>query len=224
MVQAPAVKDGLPRPRSSRLPRGVKRRAMQASILRMFRESAAVKLRFVEEADARIEAVAREMAAVLRRGGKLLFLGNGGSAADAQHLAAEFVNRFLVDRKALAALALTTDTSVLTSIGNDLGIEQLFSRQVEALARPGDLVVAISTSGNSPNVLRAVEAAHRLGCRTVGLTGGSGGALAKAVDDAFVVPSQETPRIQETHITLGHALCALVEELVIRGGEAPGGS
>ncbi|HSB67789.1 MAG TPA: D-sedoheptulose 7-phosphate isomerase [Candidatus Methylomirabilis sp.] len=197
---------------------------MQASILRMFRESAAVKLRFVEEAGARIEAVAREMAAVLRRGGKLLFLGNGGSAADAQHLAAEFVNRFLVDRKALAALALTTDTSVLTSIGNDLGIEQLFSRQVEALARPGDLVVAISTSGSSPNVLRAVEAARRLGCRTVGLTGGSGGALAKAVDDAFVVPSQETPRIQETHITLGHALCALVEELCVRGGDAPGQS
>ena len=194
---------------------------MQAGILQMFRESATVKLRFVAEASARIEAVAREMAEVLRRGGKLLFLGNGGSAADAQHLAAEFVNRFLVDRKALAALALTTDTSVLTSIGNDRGMEQIFSRQVEALARPGDLVVAISTSGNSPDVLRAVEAARRLGCRTIGLTGGSGGALAKAVDDAFVVPSQETPRIQETHITLGHALCALVEDLLVQSGDAP---
>jgi D-sedoheptulose 7-phosphate isomerase len=187
----------------------------------MFRESAAVKLRFVEESSARIETVARQMAEVLRRGGKLLFLGNGGSAADAQHLAAEFVNRFLVDRKALAALALTTDSSVLTSIGNDLGIEQLFSRQIEALARPGDLVVAISTSGNSPNVLRAVEAARRLGCKTVGLTGGSGGSLATAVDDAFVVPSKETPRIQETHITLGHALCALVEDLLVHSGDAP---
>jgi len=194
---------------------------MQAGILQMFRESATVKLRFVAEASARIEAVAREMAEVLRRGGKLLFLGNGGSAADAQHLAAEFVNRFLVDRKALAALALTTDTSVLTSIGNDRGMEQIFSRQVEALARPGDLVVAISTSGNSPDVLRAVEAARRLGCRTIGLTGGSGGALAKVVDDAFVVPSQETPRIQETHITLGHALCALVEDLLVQSGDAP---
>jgi D-sedoheptulose 7-phosphate isomerase len=194
---------------------------MQSDLVRMFRESAAVKLRFVEESSARIETVARQMAEVLRRGGKLLFLGNGGSAADAQHLAAEFVNRFLVDRKALAALALTTDSSVLTSIGNDLGIEQLFSRQIEALARPGDLVVAISTSGNSPNVLRAVEAARRLGCKTVGLTGGSGGSLATAVDDAFVVPSKETPRIQETHITLGHALCALVEDLLVHSGDAP---
>jgi len=194
---------------------------MQAGILQMFRESATVKLRFVAEASARIEAVAREMAEVLRRGRKLLFLGNGGSAADAQHLAAEFVNRFLVDRKALSALALTTDTSVLTSIGNDRGMEQIFSRQVEALARPGDLVVAISTSGNSPDVLRAVEAARRLGCRTIGLTGGSGAALAKVVDDAFVVPSQETPRIQETHITLGHALCALVEDLLVQSGDAP---
>ena len=194
---------------------------MQAGILQMFRESAAVKLRFVEESSARIEAVAREMAEVLRRGGKLLFLGNGGSAADAQHLAAEFVNRFLVERKALAALALTTDTSVLTSIGNDRGMEELFSRQIEALARPGDLVVAISTSGNSPNVLRAVEAARRLGCGTVGLTGGSGGTLAKIVDDVFVVPSQDTPRIQETHITLGHTLCALVEELLFHRGDGP---
>jgi D-sedoheptulose 7-phosphate isomerase len=193
---------------------------MQAGILQMFRESAAVKLRFAEESSTRIEAVARQMAEVLRRGGKLLFLGNGGSAADAQHLAAEFVNRFLVNRKALAALALTTDTSVLTSIGNDLGMEQLFSRQVEALARPGDLIVAISTSGNSPNVLRAVEAARRLGCGTIGLTGGSGGILAKVVDDAFIVPSQETPRIQETHITLGHALCALVEELLVQSGDS----
>lgn len=197
---------------------------MQAGIHRMFRESAAVKLRFVEASSGRIEAVAHEMAEVLRRGGKLLFLGNGGSAADAQHLAAEFVNRFLVNRKALAALALTTDSSVLTSIGNDLGMEQVFSRQVEALARPGDLVVAISTSGNSPNVLRAVEAARRLGCGTIGLTGGSGGALAGAVDEAFVVPSQETPRIQETHITLGHALCALVEDLLVQSGDAPAAS
>jgi D-sedoheptulose 7-phosphate isomerase len=180
----------------------------------MFRESAAVKVRFAEEYASRIEAVARQMADVLRSGGKLLFFGNGGSAADAQHLAAEFVNRFQVDRMALAAVALTTDSSAITSIANDLGFDQVFSRQVEALGRPGDLVIAISTSGNSANVLRGVQAARRIGCRTVGLTGGSGGALASAVDDAFVVPSTETPRIQETHITLGHALCALVDELL----------
>ncbi|MBI2001005.1 MAG: D-sedoheptulose 7-phosphate isomerase [candidate division NC10 bacterium] len=190
---------------------------MQAEIHRMFRDSAAVKLRFAEQYAPRIEAVARRMAETLRKGGKILFFGNGGSAADAQHLAAEFVNRFLRDRRALAAVSLTTDTSALTSIGNDLGFDQVFSRQVEALGRPGDLVVAISTSGNSPNVLRGVEAARRLGCGTVGLTGGSGGLLANAVDEAFIVPSAETPRIQETHITLGHALCALVDELLMPG-------
>ncbi|MBI2164693.1 MAG: D-sedoheptulose 7-phosphate isomerase [candidate division NC10 bacterium] len=190
---------------------------MQAEIHRMFRDSAAVKLRFAEQYAPRIEAVARRMAETLRKGGKILFFGNGGSAADAQHLAAEFVNRFLRDRGALAAVSLTTDTSALTSIGNDLGFDQVFSRQVEALGRPGDLVVAISTSGNSPNVLRGVEAARRLGCGTVGLTGGSGGLLANAVDEAFIVPSAETPRIQETHITLGHALCALVDEFLTPG-------
>ena len=188
---------------------------MQAGIHQMFLESAEVKLRFADQYAPRIEAVSRRMAEVLRGGGKLLFFGNGGSAADAQHLAAEFVNRFLLDRGPLAALALTTDTSALTSIGNDLGFDQIFARQVEALGRPGDLVVAISTSGNSLNVLRGVEAARRLGCATVGLTGGSGGLLAQAVEEAFVVPSAETPRIQEAHITLGHVLCALVEELLI---------
>ena len=192
---------------------------MQASIHQMFRDSAAVKLRFAEQYVPRVEAVARRMAEVLRRGGKLLFFGNGGSAADAQHLAAEFVNRFLRDRGALAAVALTTDSSALTSIGNDLGFDQVFARQVEALARPGDMVVAISTSGNSPNVLRGVEVARRLGCATVGLTGGSGGLLATAVDEAFVVPSTETPRIQETHITLGHALCAVVDEILLSAGD-----
>jgi D-sedoheptulose 7-phosphate isomerase len=185
----------------------------------IFRESAAVKLRFVEENAPRIAAVAQRMAEVLRLGGKLLFVGNGGSAADAQHLAAEFVNRFQRDRRALAAIALTTDSSVLTSIGNDAGFDRVFSRQVEALGRPGDLLVAISTSGNSANVLHAVEAGRGVGLTTVALTGGSGGALAAAADEAFVVQSYETPRIQETHITLGHVLCALVEDLVIGASE-----
>lgn len=202
---------------SSRL--RIRHDTMQAGIHQMFRESAAVKLRFAEQYAPRIEAVARRMADALRRGGKLLFFGNGGSAADAQHLAAEFVNKFLRDRGALAAVALTTDTSALTSIGNDLGFDQVFARQVEALACPGDVVVAISTSGNSPNVLRGVEAARRLGCTTVGMTGGSGGLLAATVDEAFVVPSSETPRIQETHITLGHALCATVDEILLSAGD-----
>jgi D-sedoheptulose 7-phosphate isomerase len=197
----------------------IRHQTMQNDIHRMFRDSAAVKLRFAEQYAPRIEVVARRMADAVRRGSKLLFFGNGGSAADAQHLAAEFVNRFLRERRALAAVALTTDSSALTSIGNDLGFDQVFARQVEALARPGDVVVAISASGNSPNVLRAVEAARRLGCATVGLTGGSGGLLASAVDEAFVVPSSETPRIQETHITLGHALCAIVDEILLSAGD-----
>ena len=198
------------------------RAAMKAGVVRMFQESAALKLRFVEANADRIVATARQMAESLRRGGKLLFFGNGGSAADAHHLAAEFVNRFLRQRGALAAIALTTDTSVLTSISNDLGFDHVFARQVEALGRAGDVVVAISTSGGSPNVLRAVEAARRLGCLTVALTGGTGGALAAAANEAFVVPSAETPRIQETHITLGHALCALVEDLLAAPPDGPG--
>ena len=194
---------------------------MRDAVARAFQESARVKLQFLEANLDRIEAVGRRMATVLQRGGKILWCGNGGSAADAQHLAAELVNRFLVERQALPALSLTTDTSALTAIGNDRGFEELFSRQVEALARPGDLLVGISTSGASANVVRAVVAARRRGCFTVAFTGGQGGALAAAADEAFVVPSRETPRIQETHITLGHALCGLVEELLVAG---PGGA
>lgn len=191
---------------------------MRTVIERAFQESIDAKQQFLRQQLPALEKAIDVIAARLLAGNKVMFFGNGGSAADAQHLAAEFVNRFLRDRRALAAIALTTDTSALTSIGNDLGFDQVFSRQVEALGRPGDLVVAISTSGNSPNVLRAVEAARRLGCITVGFTGGSGGRLAKVVDEAFVVPSAETPRIQETHITLGHALCALVDDLLAETG------
>jgi D-sedoheptulose 7-phosphate isomerase len=186
-----------------------------------FEESAAVKVRFGKENAERIAGVARKMAEVIKNGGKLLFCGNGGSAADAQHLAAEFVNRFQRDRRAWPAIALTTDTSVLTSIGNDLGFDRVFSRQVEALAQPGDLLVAISTSGNSPNVLHAVESARALRVATVGLSGGKGGALADMVDEAFVVSSPETPRIQEVHITLGHVWCGLVEDLLTSEGSLP---
>jgi D-sedoheptulose 7-phosphate isomerase len=190
----------------------------------MFEESAAVKVRFGKENAHRMAGVVRRMVEVLHNGGKILFCGNGGSAADAQHLAAEFVNRFQRDRRALAAIALTTDTSVLTSIGNDVGFDRIFARQIEALARPGDLLVAISTSGNSPNVLRAVEAARALGVFSIGLCGGSGGALATTTDETFIVPSPETPRIQEAHITLGHAWCALVEDLLAGEYATPGGS
>jgi len=204
--------------------RGDPEERMEERIRAMFEESAALTLSFGRENATRIAAMARRMADVLRRGGKILFCGNGGSAADAQHLAAEFVNRFQRDRRALAALALTTDTSVLTSIGNDSGFDRIFSRQVEALARRGDLLVAISTSGNSPNVLRAVEAARDLGVETVGLCGGSGGALAAAADEAFVVPSEATPRIQETHMAVGHAWCALTEDLLAGNSAAADGA
>lgn len=189
-------------------------RRVEDRIREIFEKSAAITVRFGNENAVRIAEVARQMAGVLKNGGKILLCGNGGSAADAQHLAAEFVNRFQRDRGALAAIALTTDTSALTSIGNDLGFDRIFSRQIEALGRPGDLLIAISTSGNSPNVLRAVEAARGLGIATVGLCGGTGGALAASTNEAFVVPSGETPRIQEAHITLGHVWCALTEDLL----------
>lgn len=147
----------------------------------------------------------------LQSGGKILFAGNGGSAADAQHWAGELVSRFYYDRPGLPAIALTTDTSILTAIGNDYGYDYVFARQVEALGRAGDVLVAISTSGNSPNVLRAAGAAKRLGMRVIGFTGRDGGQLAPLADLCFRMPSDETPRIQEGHEFVGHVLCALVE-------------
>lgn len=150
--------------------------------------------------------------ASLRGGGKLLLLGNGGSAADCQHLAAEFTGRFQRERRPLAALALTTDTSALTCIGNDYGFEQVFARQLAGLARPGDCVVAISTSGRSPNVLRALEQARALGLTSIGLSGRDGGEMAALCDLCVVVPHADTARIQEAHIFIGHSWCALVED------------
>ena len=187
---------------------------MQAVIARMFKASAEIKLRFADENGPRIETVARRMADTIRKGRSIFFCGNGGSAADAQHLAAEFVNRFMVERRALPGLALTTDTSALTSIGNDRGFEEIFARQLEALGRPGDMLVGITTSGQSSNVVRALRTARQIGCYTVVFTGGSGGAVVALADEAFIVPSQETPRVQETHITLGHALCGVVDLLL----------
>lgn len=161
--------------------------------------------------EALLEA-ADAIARCFRAGGKLLIFGNGGSAADAQHLAAEFVNRFLRPRGALAALALTTDTSVLTSIGNDDDFKEIFARQISALGRPGDVALGITTSGRSCNVLRGLEEARRGGLITVGLTGGDGRLIRDLLDHWIPVESEETPRIQEVHITVAHILCELVEE------------
>jgi D-sedoheptulose 7-phosphate isomerase len=149
--------------------------------------------------------------AALRSGNKLLFAGNGGSAADAQHWAGELVSRFNFDRPGLPAIALTTDTSILTAIGNDYGYDYVFARQVEALGRSGDVLIAISTSGNSKNVLRAISAARDAGIKVIGFTGKSGGAMAEACDVCFRMPSSETPKIQEGHEIMGHLLCDLIE-------------
>lgn len=148
----------------------------------------------------------------LKSGGKLMIFGNGGSAADAQHIAAELVVRFRADRRALAAIALTTDTSVLTAAGNDLGYERVFARQIEALAKPGDLALGISTSGNSANVIAGLEAASEMGCRVAGFTGRQGGKMRRLVWPLVIVPSDDTACIQEMHITLAHLLCEAIEE------------
>ena len=148
----------------------------------------------------------------LAQGQRIYLCGNGGSAADAQHIAAELIGRFIHDRRALPAIALTTDTSALTAIGNDYGYDEVFSRQVDGLCREGDVLIAISTSGNSGNVLKAVDAAHRAGASVIGLSGKSGGALDSKCDVSLVVPSDVTARIQEMHIVIGHLICALVEE------------
>jgi D-sedoheptulose 7-phosphate isomerase len=177
------------------------------------RESAAVKQRFSDELVARIARFAETSAAALQQGRKILLFGNGGSAADAQHLATELVVRLHRDRPGLAALALTTNTSVLTAAGNDYGFESIFSRQIESLAAAGDVLIALSTGGNSPNVLRGVEAGRRRGGFLVALTGETGGALAAQVDLLLNVPSADPQRIQEAHITIGHIFCSLVEEM-----------
>lgn len=164
--------------------------------------------------------------AALKRGNKLLFFGNGGSAADAQHIAAEFVGRFAFDRPALPGLALSVNTSCVTAIGNDYGFDQVFSRQLEALGRAGDVAVGFSTSGNSPNVLRGISAAKKLGLHTVALTGTPGGKLTQAVDLDFCIcaPSTETPRIQECHTLIGHIASELAEQALFCGQSRISGS
>jgi D-sedoheptulose 7-phosphate isomerase len=182
-----------------------------ARLARAVKDSIELKERFFAEQAETVLAAARMLAGALEAGGKVLLFGNGGSAADAQHLAAEFVNRFQIDRPPLAAIALTTDTSILTAVGNDYDFKEIFAKQVRALGRTGDVAVGLSTSGRSPNVVAGLEAARELGLQTLALSGGEGGPVAAAADLALVVPSRNTPRIQEVHITIGHVLCDLVD-------------
>ena len=183
-------------------------------IRRQLLESARVKQAFSDALIVRIAEFAQRSASAIRRGGKLVFFGNGGSAADAQHLAAELVVRLRTERPGLPALALTTNSSVLTAAGNDYGFERIFSRQMESLVGPHDVVVALSTSGTSPNIVKAIETARARGSFLVGLTGESGGAIAGKVDILLDVPSRDPQRIQEAHITIGHIVCSLIEHLV----------
>jgi D-sedoheptulose 7-phosphate isomerase len=174
-------------------------------------EHAAVLRATLAQCEAPFLRLVEVAAAALQAGGKLLFFGNGGSAGDAQHLATELTVRYIRDRAPIAAIALTTDTSALTAIGNDLGFEQLFARQVEALGRPGDLAIGISTSGKSRNVIRALELARERGLGAAALSGNDGGALKGLADPLVIVPSRTTARIQEMHITLGQMLCGALE-------------
>ena len=176
------------------------------------RESQGAIKVFFDSHSGKILQIADLLAACLRAGGKIVLFGNGGSAADAQHLAAEFSGRYLTNRKPLAAIALTTDTSSLTAIGNDFGFERVYERQVLALVRKGDVAVGISTSGASENVLRGLAAAKALGAATIGFAGRDGGRMGEVSDHLFVVAHESTPIIQQVHITLGHVLCGLVEK------------
>ena len=197
---------------------------MNGSIIRQLRATAEVMALIERDLTPRIAETVDLLAGAFRAGNKLLVMGNGGSAADAQHLAAEIVGRFKMERRALPAIALTTDSSILTAIGNDYGFDAVFTRQIEALAAPGDVVIGISTSGTSRNVSTALELARTRGCRTVGLLGRDGGAIAGLVDLPLVVPSCETPRIQEGHITIIHIICDLLEQELFGDGESvPGG-
>ena len=162
----------------------------------------------------RIEAVVDACMGCLKAGGKLIFAGNGGSAADAQHMAGEFVSRFNYDRPGLAAIALTVDSSILTAVGNDYGYDYVFARQIEALGKQGDVFFAYSTSGNSPNIIRALQAAKSSQMVTVGLTGNRKGSMNALCDHLLEMPSAHTPRIQEGHLILGHAICAAVESRI----------
>lgn len=185
---------------------------MKAMILKEITDHQAVVEATMQTLPSAIEEAATLIVEALKQGNKVLFFGNGGSAADAQHWAAELSGRYKVERGGLAGIALTTDTSALTAIGNDYGFEFIFSRQVEALGREGDVLVGISTSGNSPNVLRAFEKGKSLGCKSIGFSGRGGGVMAPLCDVNLIVPSNDTPRIQEMHGLIGHILCQAVDD------------
>lgn len=185
---------------------------MKRKIADLIKESIKVKEELLTPENVKlIDEISQEVVKTLKRGGKILFCGNGGSAADSQHLAAEFVGRFKKERKAISAVSLTTNTSILTAISNDYSFKDVFSRQVQALGKKGDLLIGISTSGNAENVILAVRMAKKIGIKTVGLTGKDGGKLAKISDISFVVPSNDTARIQEAHILIGHILAEIAE-------------
>jgi D-sedoheptulose 7-phosphate isomerase len=182
-----------------------------AQVTASLKEGADLRMKVAQECGPAIVQAAGVMSKCLRAGGKLFFFGNGGSAADAQHLAAEFVGRFMLERRGLPALALTTDTSILTAVGNDYGFDRVFSRQIEALGQAGDVAVGISTSGNSPNVIAGLKQAKSQQLKTIGLAGKDGGLLRECCDIPLIVASPNTARVQECHITIGHLLCELVE-------------
>ena len=189
---------------------------MKEKIKSIFKESIKVKEKVCENHLETIIKIVRLIIQCLEDGGKVILCGNGGSAADSQHIASELIGRFKMDRSPLPAIALSTNTSILTSLGNDYSYEVIFSRQVQALAKKGDILIAISTSGRSGNVVEAVKTAKNIGLKTIALTGKDGGKLGKIADVSLVVPSQETPRIQESHITVAHIICELVEEQLFR--------
>ncbi len=187
---------------------------MKDQIAQIFRESADLKLRFIRQNSEALVQLVKLIVDAFKAGNKVLLFGNGGSAADAQHIAAEFVNRFLIERPPLPALALTTDSSVLTSISNDYGYAESFAKQIKALGKEGDVAVGISTSGAAANVIKAIKVAREMGLKTVGLTGGDGGELAKSAELSLIVDSHSVPRIQEVHITVGHVLCGMVDQML----------
>jgi len=188
--------------------------AIRELAVHSLREGAELRLRLIEDCVGVVVRAAHAIQKALQRGGKILLFGNGGSAADAQHIAAELVGRFARERDPLPAIALTTNASILTAVGNDYGFEQVFARQIRALGRRADVAVAISTTGRSPNVVAGVQSARKLGLTTIALTGGDGNRLAHMVDIALVVPSTNTARIQECHVTLGHILCEITDALL----------
>jgi D-sedoheptulose 7-phosphate isomerase len=190
---------------------------LEEGINRRLEELQKVQKAFIKHYSGELIDLARHISEIIPQGKKVMIMGNGGSAADAQHMAAEFVNRFRIERAPLPALSLCTDSSILTSIGNDYSFDQIFEKQVQALGLPGDLLIGISTSGKSPNIILGMKAAREKGMTTVALTGNQGGQMIEWADRAFIVPSSDTPNIQETHILAVHLICDLVDSFLFPG-------